>query len=964
MPVNQPLSTDQYNSINAYLATNPTADALAAAQQQYGVTNDQLAAARAYGSTTNPAPAPAVTPTDDWMANQWYNQNLMPGNFDWQRYIGANQDLGKAGIDTQTEAERHYYTYGRNENRNIGALAPTKVGDLSPEDYRAGLAAYRKATGDTGVITGVNGEVGSEYAPVNQWIAQNYIPQGKFVTDYAAAKPVDTFQLLNEKQTSNRPPDQLASIRTAWDANKDDPGKMRQLMEQYGVTLGDLSQATGETYDQLNNWVKNGNLLGSIGFSVNKPGAYDKFKATTTPKYDPDSKIVAGPSTAASREADYLASQQRAANTFDPVAYAKNPETYIKSISQTGNSAADLKSSFGLVDGKTDPGTEGILSGFKYAKEKGLGESAMKQMLGDDAFNTYKTQFSNYAKTGIANILSDNKLSFDEAKEVVKFGREYGYSNQELADLTGQKKELFDTVNKSYDETANKIVDSVLGAEDVKTAGDRILRALALQERYGFTDDDLAKATDLTSAQVKGYLEPVREYSTKYKEVMTKPDVSGKDILSFLEESKKDQNVSSAYGSKIDEQIARLNELNQKWDGFKDSYQAENIYNQVNKITEAAGGKNWSGSWRSGGDNAAKEATRLLLDKGVDNLSDLGVAKNYEKAPATREFYNGQLVRTDEDGRNFILESLHGNNGSPGFKYLPSDAKTVPGKADVAQSGDDYYETYRPLTEQELKTYDPKTKEFDLESGNKLIDKSTGKVIGTSADNRFVLNSYETGNFFKGKSKQMGIMMTDQGIPVPYQTTEKDGLVYSPAFPIMMSMLLPGIGSSLSAALPGAGAAATATSAAVAPTLMNTALTQGILGGGMAALTGQDILKGALLGGIGAPISAGIGSLLPTGMDPNIAKALTSGGTGVVKGLLQGGDFEDLLGQGVLSGLTNYGFGELSKGLGNTLNLTPEQLNLASGIALPLFQGKPVNPMNLIGPLTKIGQQQTTKVTP
>jgi hypothetical protein len=142
--------------------------------------------------------------------------------------------------------------------------------------------------------------------------------------------------------------------------------------------------------------------------------------------------------------------------------------------------------------------------------------------------------------------------------------------------------------------------------------------------------------------------------------------------------------------------------------------------------------------------------------------------------------------------------------------------------------------------------------------------------------------------------------------------------------------------------------------------MLNTALTQGILGGGMAALTGQDVVKGAILGGVGAPISAGIGSLLPTGMDPTMARAITSAGTGVAKGVLQGGDFEDLLGQGVLSGLTNYGLGEATRGL----NLTPQQLNLATGIALPLLQGKPVNPMNLIGPLTQTAQQQTTKATP
>lgn len=627
--------------------------------------------------------------------------------------------------------------------------------------------------------------------------------------------------------------------------------------------------------------------------------------------------------------------------------------------------ATDINKLFGVTGDVTAPTIEGILSGFKDAKNLGLSEDALRRTLGEDAFKAYKSQFSNYAKTGIASILADKKLSFDEASTAVRFGREYGYDSQKLADLTGQKKELFDTINKTYDDTTNKIVDSVLGAEDVKTDGDKIVRALALQQRYGFSDEDLAKAADFTPAQVKEYLEPTRNYGAAYKEVMSKPDVTGNDILGFLEESKKNQGISTAYGSNIDAQIAKLNELNDKWKGFKDGYQAENIYNQVNKITEAAGGKNWSGSWRSGGDNAAKETTRILLDRGVDNLSDLGVAKNYERSPATREFYNGELVRIDEDGRKYTAAALFGEDAYP--KYLPPDAKTVPAKVDVVGGGEEYHETYRPLTEQELKTYDPKTKEFDLESGNKLIDKSTGNVIGKSADNRFTLDSYETGNFFKGKSKQMGIMMTEQGIPVPYQTTEKEGLVYSPVFPIMLSMLAPGVASAISGSLPGAAVAATGAAegaflAGSAPTMANTIATNAIMGGGVAGLTGQDVLKGAFFGGIGAPLSAGISSLLPSGLDQATANALTSGGTNLVKGVLQGKDFEDLLGQEVLSGIAGYGMGQLSQGVGNTFNLTPEQLNLFSGIASPLIQGKNVNFMDLIGPLAKYGQQQTTKV--
>lgn len=639
--------------------------------------------------------------------------------------------------------------------------------------------------------------------------------------------------------------------------------------------------------------------------------------------------------------------------------YSTYVTNYLEGEKTRKADAADLNKQFGVAGDVTKPTSEGILSGFKYAKDAGLSEDQLRKTLGDDVFNTYKTGFANYAKTGIANILADDKLSFDEAREAVKFGRDYGYDSQKLADLTGQKKELFDTINKSYDETADKIIDSVLGAENVKTDTDRIVESLKLQNKYGFTDEDLAKATGYDATRLKSDLDPVRNYGSAYKETLAKPDVTGKDIIDFLEKSQENAGIGAVYGPNISGQIAKIKELDQKWGQYGvDGYQAENISNQLGKITDAAGGKNWSGEWMGGGDNAKLQATALLMKKGVDNLADLGVDKNYKKTPASKEFYNGQVVRTDEDGKKFILApDAEGNLSS--YAYLPKDAKTVPGTSEASMSGDgDWSETSRPLTEEELKTYDPKTGEYEQERGTKLIDKSTGKVIATNEGgsgsfggmgggdpNRFTLDSYQTGNFFKGKNKEFGIMMTDKGVPIPYQTTERDGFVYSPAFPIMASFLMPGIGNAISGMLPGAGAAATATSAAISPTLLNTALTQGIMGGGMAALTGGDILKGAVLGGIGAPISAGISSLLPTGLDPNIARAVTGAGTGVVKGVLQGGDFEDLLGQGVLSGLANYGLGETTKGL----NLTPQQLNLATGIALPLLQGKDINPINLIG---------------
>jgi hypothetical protein len=145
--------------------------------------------------------------------------------------------------------------------------------------------------------------------------------------------------------------------------------------------------------------------------------------------------------------------------------------------------------------------------------------------------------------------------------------------------------------------------------------------------------------------------------------------------------------------------------------------------------------------------------------------------------------------------------------------------------------------------------------------------------------------------------------------------------------------------------LPGAGVAASGATAAIAPTLLNQALTQGIIGGGMSVLGGNQFEKGFLSGAVSPVINTAIGSVLPAGLNENAASAIKGAGTGVFKGLLQGESFENLLGQGVLSGLTNYGVNTALSGSG----LTPQQLNLATGIALPLIQGEKVNPVKVLG---------------
>ena len=764
----------------AYFTYTP--EQLAAAFPEHGGVEQYRTAAEfartqqgANGGNPNTAlnTTPAAAPVDNWMSDQWYNPNVMPENFDWQRYLAANQDLGQAGIDTQPEAERHYFWHGPKENRNIGALTPTRFEDLSQEDRMAAIQAYGKDTGkDTGkdYLLGV-GPWGDDYDPVREWAEKNYIPQKQFKTDYSAAKPADKFDLLDNLQTSSRPPEQLANIRTAWEANKDKPSEMKRLMLENGITLGDLSQATGETYSQLNSWVEGGDILGVVGFSVNKPGSYDKYKKTTAPKYDPDSQFVTGASTKESRLTDFQAAQHKAANTFDPVAYAKDPEGYAKKMREQGGLA-------GLVAEKAAPATG--------------------------------------------------------SKEALKITPE--------------------------------------------------------------------------------------NFKTEYERISKDPNLTDDQMQAFLTESLKDPIIKEKLGSQLQPVLDQLNKPPR-----------EKILGQIGSQRSALGDKYYQGVYSD-----PKVMADILEKKGVKSLSDLGQKEKFKTSEAEVQYLlpNGQPAQKFEDGTYGYIDNTGYNNEV--VRVKPEEMQKVYGRYETNGNNETIF---TPLKGDELATL--KDGKFQESLGNVVINKRTGEELTDST--RALAYQSSSGGANK-KKNWLIVEFTKDGTPVLVATQQKAGLGkalqdFGPMLAMALPFALPGLGAALSSGLASAGGSALATGS-----LANAALTQGLISGGLGSLTGQDFGKSFLSGAVSPVIGSGIGSLLPAGLDPNAAQAIKGAGTGVAKGLLQGGNFEDLLKQGLIGGATSYGIGEATKGLG----LTPQQLAFATGIVSPLIQGKKINPAQLI----------------
>jgi hypothetical protein len=607
--------------------------------------------------------------------------------------------------------------------------------------------------------------------------------------------------------------------------------------------------------------------------------------------------------------------------------------------------AAKHYADYGSKEGRADLKTSGILSGFKYANDSGLSENDMRQALGDDTFNTYKTGFTNYAKTGIANILADNKLSFDEARTQVKFGRDYGYDAQKLADLTGTKKEVFDAIYKNYDDTTNRIVDSALGAEDVKTDSDRVIKNLALQKQFGFTDEDLAKASDYDVKKLKAALDPVRNFGTDLNKILNNTDSTLIDTKNVIAAGRNNGAINKLFGTNLDTLDTKIAEIEDRWKGFEgvEPMHAQRVYDQISQQREKLGDQYYRGVF---GDPKIMAAT--LARKGVDTLTDIVQKDKYEATPAEKRY-------TTKDGAP--LEDLgNGTFATNDGSVVPKNqVKTVYGyNEQELREGPEggYYESkFVPLSDKDV----DKEGNYQKLVGKVAIDKDTGEEIA-DLDGRIASQNSSGG--LKKKFNTLNVAFTKDGVPVVTASSQKAGLGalvqdLAPIISMALPFVLPGLGSALSGMLPGAGVAASGATAAIAPTLMNQALTQGIISGGLSTLGGGQFEKGFLGGAVSPVINTGISSLLPAGINPDLAKSITSAGTGAFRGALGGGDFSDILKGGITSGLANYG---VNTALGAS-GLTPQQLNFATGIVAPLLQGQKINPMTAFGTLANVGQQ-------
>lgn len=193
-----------------------------------------------------------------------------------------------------------------------------------------------------------------------------------------------------------------------------------------------------------------------------------------------------------------------------------------------------------------------ILSTIADAHKQGLSDAdivknASEKYGGLDVGKTLQT--GNTLKNTITSTLADTtKSDLDKLGIINKAAQDNNLTPAQVAQITGLNPaavtKIFDTFDTGITSLVNKI------SEPTVSDLDKTKTLIQLQQKYGVSDDQLAKSMGKSADEVKSYLDPVRNFSTQLTDTVTNKTAA--DIQSFIDESKKDPRVAGLYSAALD----------------------------------------------------------------------------------------------------------------------------------------------------------------------------------------------------------------------------------------------------------------------------------------------------------------------------------------------------------------------------------------------------------------------------
>ena len=559
------------------------------------------------------------------------------------------------------------------------------------------------------------------------------------------------------------------------------------------------------------------------------------------------------------------------------------------------------------------------------AQKAGISQGDLSSIYGKGIVDPYLKTYGTGIKDYITNTLGDKTRSdFDKVATINQAANKYGLDAAEIAKYSGLNKTGVDQMFTAFDTGLAGIVKN-LSAPTVSDL-DKTKGALALQSKYGISDDQIAKALggNVTGKDVTAYLAPVKNFGSDLQALTSDQTKTASDIQTFLDKAKKDPRIEGLYGLAID---------------------------KVQKAVPILGLR----------DSVAGNGTPEQLTKGY---TDFVAAVNAD--PALREKYGAQADAIDKVAKmsQRIADEKFGGKLQPHMfqTFIGLDQKTL---GDVPKQ----LETTKPETktitdnEGQTQTYTVPGQVKDTKgltpvytytgSGEDQTEQLAGytKPVKTSAgvivDAQYDANGTLTGYRGRPEDKvwpqhRVGItgVWDAEGKAKPEQRVETPGFAKS----VMQDLSALGpIGQlAIAAATGGLGSLA---AGALAPTLGSTAariIGSGLVSGTMSEIGGGKFGKGFLKGAVGNPAEALTQTLMGQFM-PNIdtgnatlnnyvTQALPRLASSTVGALI---DKKDVTDAGLAS-LVGTGTNMLAGNLINSAmpdTLTPEMQKMFTGVS-------------------------------
>lgn len=586
----------------------------------------------------------------------------------------------------------------------------------------------------------------------------------------------------------------------------------------------------------------------------------------------------------------------------------------------------------------------------EQAQKSGITQSQIEDVYGKQNvqpyMDTYKSGITDYINKALAT--DPTKTTFDEVGQIHQAAAKYGLTPEEVAKYSGMDAKQIKSYFDAYDQGLGTILSRL---NDPKVDDlTKTQTTLALQQKYGATDAELAKASGgkYTEKDIKAYLDPVRNVPTNLQKLFDDPNATAADITKFITEAKADPRAAGIYGAALDKVAASTPDL-----FLRDVVNANDSGESAQKFLAAA---------KATPELATKYANQIKAVEQVLAVNER--AKNKDWGGTVPDFAMQMFLGLDkgtiskaptqlELSKPEVKTGLDDNNN----QYTYTTQPTVKTKGAIADTdGEGNITGYRvPVDSKAFGNADPK---INVASANKplyAVYDANGKRTGfESADSVFTSDqTYYRANF------------DANGAPKPQAGVSRGGGFLKNTVQDIASM---GLGGQLAlmAATGGLGSLAAGALASSLGPIAAQMVGSGLVGGVMSNVAGGDFGKGFVAGGAGAGASALANGIMPTGgfntgspmVDSYLAKALPNAAGAITSAGISGADMSNAGLYSLLNTGVNMGTNSLLKDSPiSTLptSAQPYATGIASNLISSILSNQNPNVQNAI--MRTIGQQ-------